>query len=165
MPSRSVVLFVLGMSGVVLLHEVNTTLGTFAFVAVVGILLIGFANRTVGPVSTAAESIPAVRSEKVELHLLHGGELYKVSLEVIITMEIGAFHDTVVSPMFWQGVFRFADHYPSTIQALNEAVGDYTLAALRVLNNTISLRYPKAECKVGTVSVELMHSPTNVSVG
>ncbi len=164
MPSKQVVFFVLGMAGVVLFHELNTSLGVLAFIAVVGIQLISFANRVVGPIATA-ELTPAIKSGQVEVEIVHGGELYKVTLEVLITHEIGAFYDTVVSSTFWQGVFRFADHYPPTIQALNEAVGDYALAALCVLNDAISLRYPGGECKVGTVSVELLQSPTTVSVG
>jgi len=153
------------MAGVVFLHQLNTGMGVLAFIALVGILLIGFTNRTVGPIASAAELAPSPRSEQVDVDVLHGGELYKVSLEVIITKEIGAFYDTVVSPTFWQGVLRFADHYPPTIQALNEAVGDYAQAALGVLNDTISLRYPEGECRVGTVSVQLAQTPTSVSVG
>lgn len=163
MPSRQFVLFVLGLACVVLLHELDTKLSIFAFIALVGVMLISSVNRAVGPM--AVELAPTLKSAQVEVHVFHGGELYKVTLEVIVVREIGAFYDTVVSQAFWQGVFRFADNYPPTMQALNEAVGDYTLAALGVLNGTISLRYPEGECRVGTVSVELMQSPANVSVG
>jgi hypothetical protein len=164
MPSRQFVLFVLGLVCVVLIHELNATLGIFVFIALVCILLISYVNRAVGG-RVAVELAPALKSAQVEVHVFHGGELYKVTLEVIVVREIGAFYDTVVFQAFWQGVFHFADNYPPTMQTLNEEVGNYSLAAFGVLNDAISLRYPKGECRVGTVSVELVQSPANVSVG
>lgn len=166
MPSRPMIIFIVGVAGIFVLHELNSVLGGLGFLAGIVVLLICLINKAIGPVVPVAEVAHSPKSEQVEVDLLHEGELYKVTLQVVIVEEIGVFHDTVVSREFWKGVFCFPqDRYPPTIQALNEAIGDYALAALGVLNDTISLRYPEGECRVGTVSVELVQTPTSVSVG
>lgn len=159
MPGRPMILFIVAVVGIVALHELNSTLGGLSFLAGVGILLIYLANRAVGPI------VPPEKTEQVKVDVFHGGDCYQVSLEVIVVREIGAFYSIATSGEFWEGVFRFPPNaYPPTIQALSEAVGDYALAALQGLNDSISIRYT-GECRVGTVSVQPRQIPANVSVG
>lgn len=158
-------IFIVAVAGIAALHELNSTLGGLSFLAGIGILLICLVNKAVGPIPATGELASVLKTEQVEVDVIHGGEVYEVTLEVIIVREIGGFYDTVTSKEFWQGVFRFpTGAYPPTMQALNEAIGDYALAALEGLNDTISIRY-KGECRVGTVSVQLKQSPAIVSVG
>lgn len=59
MPVRPVVLFGLGLVGVVALHQLNEDLGSLAFIALVGTLIIHALNLVVGPIAPPVQALPA----------------------------------------------------------------------------------------------------------